>query len=134
MLKLVRTEEGVFYEGRKLTIVPQTSKGVGKEVVKILGLPGSDGAEYISLSRIPMGENEVQPQKRSSCLLTDEEKKRIDELQGEIDAIKAKARQRNLKKVDLKTVEAVMAMDEEARDAYINMLEKMCEKLKGEVR
>ena len=137
MLKLIRTENGVFYNDRKLTIVAQATKGPGKEVVKIEGLPGSDGAKWISLNKLSMGENDIVPVKREIAggyTLTDDEKARIDELQGEIDAIKARARQRNVNKGGLKTFDEIMAMDEESRVAYIRMLEERCEQIKKEMR
>lgn len=137
MLKLIRTEDGVFYNDRKLTIVAQATKGPGKEVVKIEGLPGSDGAKWISLNKLSMGENDIVPVKREVAggySLTDEEKARIDELQGEIDAIKERARKRNANKGGLKTFDEIMAMDEESRVAYIRMLEERCEQIKKEMR
>lgn len=137
MLKLIRTEDGVFYNDRKLTIVAQATKGPGKEVVKIEGLPGSDGAKWISLNKLSMGENDIVPVKREVAggyALTDEEKARIDELQGEIDAIKERARKRNANKGGLKTFDEIMAMDEDSRVAYIRMLEERCEQIKREMR
>ena len=137
MLKLIRTENGVFYNDRKLTIVAQATKGPGKEVVKIEGLPGSDGAKWISLNKLSMGENDIVPVKREVAggyALTDDEKARIDELQGEIDAIKERARKRNANKGGLKTFDEIMAMDEESRVAYIRMLEERCEQIKREMR
>lgn len=137
MLKLIRTQDGVFYNDRKLTIVAQATKGPGKEVVKIEGLPGSDGAKWISLNKLSMGENDIVPVKREVAggyALTDEEKARIDELQGEIDAIKERARKRNANKGGLKTFDEIMAMDEESRVAYIRMLEERCEQIKKEMR
>ena len=137
MLKLIRTEDGVFYNDRKLTIVAQATKGPGKEVVKIEGLPGSDGAKWISLNKLSMGENDIVPVKREVAggySLTDEEKARIDELQGEIDAIKERARKRNANKGGLKTFDEIMAMDEDSRVAYIRMLEERCEQIKKEMR
>lgn len=137
MLKLIRTQDGVFYNDRKLTIVAQATKGPGKEVVKIEGLPGSDGAKWISLNKLSMGENDIVPVKREVAggySLTDEEKARIDELQGEIDAIKERARKRNVNKGSLKTFDEIMAMDEESRVAYICMLEERCEQIKKEMR
>lgn len=137
MLKLIRTQDGVFYNDRKLTIVAQATKGPGKEVVKIEGLPGSDGAKWISLNKLSMGENDIVPVKREVAggySLTDEEKARIDELQGEIDAIKERARKRNANKGGLKTFDEIMAMDEDSRVAYICMLEERCEQIKREMR
>lgn len=137
MLKLIRTQDGVFYNDRKLTIVAQATKGPGKEVVKIEGLPGSDGAKWISLNKLSMGENDIVPVKREVAggySLTDDEKARIDELQGEIDAIKERARKRNANKGSLKTFDEIMAMDEDSRVAYIRMLEERCEQIKREMR
>lgn len=137
MLKLIRKQDGVFYNDRKLTIVAQATKGPGKEVVKIEGLPGSDGAKWISLNKLSMGENDIVPVKREVAggySLTDDEKARIDELQGEIDAIKERARKRNANKGSLKTFDEIMAMDEDSRVAYIRMLEERCEQIKREMR
>lgn len=140
MLKLIRTKDGVFCDGRKLTIVAQATKGIGKEVVKIEGLQGSNGAKWVSLNKLSMGENVIEPIKREVATggkgyeLTPDEQARVDELQAEIDAIKLKARQRYVKKPVMKSVEEVMAMDEDARSEYIASVEKFCEKLKGEVR
>lgn len=137
MLKLIRTQDGVFYNDRKLTIVAQATKGPGKEVVKIEGLPGSDGAKWISLNKLSLGENDIVPVKREVAggySLTDDEKARIDELQGEIDAIKERARKRNANKGSLKTFDEIMAMDEDSRVAYIRMLEERCEQIKREMR
>lgn len=137
MLKLIRTQDGVFYNDKKLTIVAQATKGPGKEVVKIEGLPGSDGAKWISLNKLSMGENDIVPVKREVAggySLTDDEKARIDELQGEIDAIKERARKRNANKGSLKTFDEIMAMDEDSRVAYIRMLEERCEQIKREMR
>jgi len=140
MLKLIRTENGVFCEGKRLTIVTQATKGPGKEVVKIEGLQGSNGAKWVSLSKLSMGENVIEPIKREvtsggkSYELTAEEQKKVDELQAEIDAIKARARQRYVKNPGLKTQTQLEAMNEAERLEYIRDLDNYIAFMKGEVR
>lgn len=140
MLKLIRNEDGVFCEGRKLTIVAQATKGVGKEVVKIDGLPGSNGAKWVSLNKLSMGENTIEPVRREvttggkSYELTADEQKRVDELQAEIDAIKARARKRYVKNPGLKTQAQLEAMSEEERIEYIRDLDNYIEFMKGGLR
>ena len=140
MLKLIRTEDGVFYNDRKLTIVAQATKGVGKEVVKIEGLQGSNGAKWISLNKLSMGENVIEPVKREvtsggkNYELTADEQARVDALQAEIDAIKARARQRYVKNPGLKTQAQLETMSEAERLDYIRDLDNYIAFMKGEAR
>ena len=97
MVVLERKGNEVFCGGRKLTIVPQATKGPGKEVVKIGGLEGSNGQQWISLSKLNEGINEIETQAKqiTTCsYLTQEEKKRIEELESEIREIKERAKLR----------------------------------------
>lgn len=99
MLKLVRTGDEVYFEGRKLVINAQASKGPNNEVVKIEGLPGSNGQKWISLSRLKEGENEFECEARKfskaqKYTLTAEEQEEVDRLQARIDEIIENAKSR----------------------------------------
>ncbi len=106
MLVLVRKGQEVFYNGQKLTIVEQATKGPGKEVVKVKGLEGSNGQQWISLSRLSEGKNELECQGRevtttSRYTLTAEEAARVKELQTELDSIIQAAKDRYVQKPNL---------------------------------
>jgi hypothetical protein len=99
MLKLTRKGRDVFYEGTKLTRVDQATKGPGNEVIKIEGLPGSNGAKWISLSKLKQGDNTVEVQGRQvtnsgSYSYTTEEKAELEKLQARINQIKTQAKLR----------------------------------------
>ena len=105
-MKLERINDEVFFEGKKLTIVAQATKGPGKEVVKIEGLPGSNGQKWISLKRLEQGINEIQCEAREVTVgqkykLTAEEQARVNELQNEIDEIINAAKARYVAKPDM---------------------------------
>lgn len=114
-MKLERINDEVFFEGKKLTIVAQATKGPGKEVVKIEDLPGSNGQKWISLKKLKQGINEIQCEAREVTVgakykLTAEEQAKVDEYKAKIDEIinAAKARYipnlNALKKIDLSTL------------------------------
>ena len=101
-LILKRVKDEVFFENRKLVISKQASKGAGNEVVKILGLPHSNGKQWISLSKLAEGINEVECTARvvtsqlskpetakvvETYKLNVDEQSKVDELQKQIDAI-----------------------------------------------
>ena len=122
MMKLERINDEVFFEGKKLTIVAQATKGPGKEVVKIEGLPGSNGQKWISLKRLDQGINEIQCEAREVTVgakykLTAEEQAKVNEYQAKIDAIIEGAKARyipnldKLEKIDFST----LSDDERAR-------------------
>lgn len=101
MLVLERKENNeVYCDGKKLTIIKQESKGSNKEVVKIIGLDGSNGQQYVSLSKLKVGFNEIECKARvtsnstsnskptqSNILLTQEEKSKYDELKKQLDEL-----------------------------------------------
>lgn len=127
MLVLERKGNEVFHNNSKLTIVEQATKGPGKEVVKIKGLEGSNGQQWISLSRLVEGKNEVECQGRevtttSRYTLTKEEAKRVKELQEELDAIIQGAKDRYVQKPNLNIDPSKMS--EAERLAKIEELKK----------
>lgn len=107
MLELERKGNEVFCKGVKLTIVPQTTKGPNKEVVKVSGLEGSNGQKWVSLAKLKEGMNTLECQGREvvysskSYQLTEDEKARVKELQDEIDSIIEGAKARYVKKPNL---------------------------------
>lgn len=106
MLVLERKGQEVFYQGRKLTIVAQASKGDNKEVVKIEGLEGSNGQKWVSLTKLKEGINEVETQGKvmnsKKYVLTLEETQQIEALQAQIDAIIENAKKRYVPHKDIK--------------------------------
>lgn len=106
MLVLERKGQEVFYQGRKLTIVAQASKGDNKEVVKIEGLEGSNGQKWVSLTKLKEGINEVETQGKvmnsKKYVLTLEETQQIEALQAQIDAIIEVAKKRYVPHKDIK--------------------------------
>lgn len=126
MLVLERKGNEVFCEGRKLTIVPQTTKGPNKEVVKIEGLEGSNGQKWISLTKLKEGLNELDCQARevtSSSVggysYTKEELEELKKLEARIAEIKAQAKARYVAKPKLMSVEEAKKLSEEELTAYI---------------
>ena len=122
MLTLTRDGNAVFCNGQALTINAQASKGPGKEVVYIGGLPGSNGAKWISLSKLQEGTNELHPKgqtraghQKSSKLdytLTEAENQEIAGLQRRYDDIIEAAKARYVPKPDLDVNVEVLSLDE----------------------
>ena len=105
MLELERRNDEVFYNGTKLKINAQASKGPGNEVVYIKDCPEANGQTWLSLSRLEEGMNMIECKPRVATVagaLTPEERERIAELQAEIDAIKAAAKARQSTKPNFK--------------------------------
>lgn len=128
MLVLTRKGADVYHNDVKLTIVAQTTKGEGKEVVKIEGLEGSNGQKWVSLSRLVEGDNEIECKAREVSTsqrytLTEDEKAEVAELQARIDEIIAKAKARYVAPIDLRKIDTTKMTDEQ-RDAVIKELEK----------
>jgi len=132
-LVLVRKASDVYFNDKKLTISAQASKGVGNEVVKIDGLPNSNGKKWLSLSLLKEGSNEVQCTARvvtsqigkpatakvlePTYRLNADEVKKVEALQAKIDAIIQVAKDRYVPRprIDLNPAE----MTEEERQAEI---------------
>jgi len=127
MLQLTKQGKDVYHEGKKLTRVDQATKGPGNEVIKIEGLPGSNGAKWISLSKLKEGLNQVevsgkQVTSTGSYTLTPAEKEEVDKLQARITEIKDAARlryQSQPKKVD------ASKLSPEQLEVYIAQLRKI---------
>lgn len=120
MLELERKGNEVFFNGKKLTIVAQSSKGEGKEVVKVVDLEGSNGQKYISLSKLNEGINEIECQGRDIAYskkyeLTLDEKLEVEELQSKIDSIIEVAKSRYIPK----TSKPITKMDDKELEQYI---------------
>ena len=98
MLTLVRKDDRVFYNDIELTINAQASKGPNNEVVKIAGLPNSNGQKWVSLSRLEQGKNQIACKARvvktQKYTLTDAEAAEIKKHQDAIDKIIATATER----------------------------------------
>lgn len=115
MIKLTRIENEVYFEGNKLRIVAQATKGPNMEVVNIAGLEGSNGQKWIMLKNVKEGEHEYETQGRDVQVgykLTEEEQARIAELQAEIDTIKQAAKDRYVRKPNLNVNPANMTLEE----------------------
>ena len=120
MIKLTRVGRDVFYEGTKLARVDQATKGPGNEVIKIDGLEGSNGAKWISLSKLQEGENEIEVKGKvvtnsGSYTLTQSEKDEMAKLQKRIDEIKAIGR----KRYELTKPKDLTKMSIEELEAYL---------------
>lgn len=146
MTTLVLERRGfeVFFEGRKLTVIAQASKGAGKEVVKIDGLPGSNGQKFVSLSKLVEGYNELDCQAKATTkqapkqqyVLTAEEQAQVDELQAQIgglqaqiDAIIDAARARYIPNIDLSC--DISQMSDAQREAMATQLEAIIARFKA---
>lgn len=124
MLTIVRKGSEVFYNGKKLTIVEQKTKGEGKEVVKIEGLEGSNGQKWVSLSRLKEGENVLECKAREFTItkrskdkeyeLTKEEEAEIQKYQGKINEIIERAKKRYVKVPNLNVDIGSMTPEEKA--------------------
>lgn len=129
MITLERKGNEVFYKGKKLTIVPQATKGPNKEVVKIEGLEGSNGQKWISLAKLKEGSNDIECVAREvtstnvgGYAYTEEEAKRVKELEAELAEIKARAKERYVAKPKLLSEADIAKMDDKAKDEYAQKL------------
>lgn len=129
IMLLVRKDNDVFFNGKKLTIVKQASKGAGNEVVKIDGLEGSNGQKWISLSKLQQGENDFFTQAREvvatqSYRLNEEETKEVKALQAKIDAIINNAKSRYVAKPKLDDIAKIKDMTKEDKERAIAEIAK----------
>jgi len=116
-----------------LTIVKQASKGPGNEVVRIEGLPGSNGAKWISLSKLVEGTNVVEVKGKeitsgSGYTLTKEEREQVEELEAQIKKIKDDARSRYVQKPKFINPETAT---KEQKEQAIKEFEEYLKRLKG---
>lgn len=133
MLVLEKRDGKVYCDGVELKINPQSSKGPGKEVVKVEGLPGSNGQTWVSLSRLKEGFNEIETQKREISSyqkynLTQEEKDEIKLHQSIIDEIINNAKSRYVPKMDYKKLgnqEYVNSLTDDQLEYEIQRLDNM---------
>ena len=128
MLVLERKGCEVFHNNNKLKINTQSSKGPNKEVVWVGDLEEANGQQWVSLSKLKEGINEIECKKRvikngSKYFLTEEERQRIEEIDKEKEAIIENAKQRyeNVKKLENKQLDAKDLTIEE-RQAMIDYL------------
>lgn len=126
VLVLTRKNDEVFFGSTKLTIVAQASKGSNKEVVKIAGLPNSNGQKWVSLAKLQQGSNVLACKAKevttSSYSLTADEVKKVNELQSQIDAIKEAAKARYIAKPNLNL--NVQELTKEQRIAEVEKIKK----------
>ena len=133
----IRKEFGYVYdeEGKALTINKQASKGPGNEVVKIEGLPNSNGQKWIALNKIKEGDNYFKCKKANRTLssnsyeLTDDEEKEVAELQARLDAIIEAAKARYVKKPNLNV--KIAELSQEEKEKHIQELEAYLKSLRG---
>jgi len=126
MLVLERKGSEVFCNSKKLTIVAQSTKGEGKEVVKVEGLEGSNGQKWVSLSKLNEGSNNVETNARevkssAKYELTESEKIKVEKLQTQIDAIITTAKSRYIPKIDLNKIDPSKLTPEEKANLIIQL-------------
>ena len=127
MLVLTRKGMDVFHDDTKLTMVAQATKGANKEVVKIDGIPGSNGQKWISLCTRNEGINNLNGLKGREVTvtskgysLTSDEQTQVDALQAQIDVIVNAAKARYTPKPNMNVNPAKMTKAErEAKYAEI---------------
>lgn len=134
MLILERKGNEVYFEGKKLTINAQASKGPNQEVVKIEGLPNSNGQKWLSLSRLKEGVNEIEAAGRQVASrkysLTPAEEAEVKELQARIDAIIEAAKARYVAPINLNKLDP-SKMTEEEKAAAIEAIQAHLEALRA---
>lgn len=127
MIILERKGTEVFYNGTKLTIVAQATKGPGKECVKVEGLEGANGAKWVSLSKLKEGTNELELQARNvtsagAYTLTPDEAEEVKKLKARIEEIITGAKARYVAKPKLDVNVQDMTLEE--RIAKVEELKK----------
>ena len=123
-LTLTRKDRDVYFDGTKLTRVDQSTKGPNNEVIKIEGLPNSNGKKWISLNLLAQGVNELTctakavtrhaqtaAQKRNYTLTPDEDAI-VKQLQVQIDTIVDAAKARYIPRPNLDVDTSKMSTEE----------------------
>ena len=135
-LYIHRKQDVCFDEaGKALTINAQKSKGPGNEVVKIEGLPNSNGQKWIALNKIEQGENWFECKKSNRTLsnasyqLTADEKAEVEKHQKVIDVIIQAAKDRYVKKPNLNV--KLSEMTNTQKQKHIEELEMYLNSLRG---
>lgn len=130
MLVLERKGNEVFYNGERLKINTQASKGEGNEAVYIEGLEGSNGQKWISLNKLKEGINEIECKGRvisKDYELTKEEQEEIAQYQAKIDTIIQNAKNRYFKMPNLNKVK-IENLSDEQKLQMIEQLQKLLNK------
>lgn len=120
MIVLTRRGNDVFFGNQKLTINPQQTKGPNKEVVKIEGLPGTNGQKWVSLTRLVEGDNQIECQGREVTItkkyvLTKEEQEEVNRLQTRINEIIEGAKKRYVPRPNLNVDPTKLTEEEKAK-------------------
>lgn len=129
MLKLEKINNEVFYNGIKLKINAQASKGPNNEVVYVADLPEANGQKWISLKKLHEGINELECQGREVTIgkkyvLTPEENQKVAELQAQINEIINNAKSRYVPKTNINDINKLTT---EQKLALIKQLEAQLE-------
>lgn len=140
IITLEKTNENrIFYiDGEnkiELKVNKQQSKGEGKEVVDIEKVVGENYQKWVSLSKLNIGENEVELKPRKQLTiekysLTKEEEEEIKQLENRINEIKENARKRYIPKVDFSKIDVEKLTDEQKIE-LMGKLEKYLEVKRG---
>lgn len=114
-----------------LKVNKQQTKGEGKEVVDIEKIVGENYQKWVSLSKLNIGENEIELKPRKQLTiekysLTKEEEEEIKQLENRINEIKENARKRYIPKVDFTKID-VEKLSEEQKVELMEKLEKYLE-------
>lgn len=114
-----------------LKVNKQQSKGEGKEVVDIEKIVGENYQKWVSLSKLNIGENEIELKPRKQLTiekysLTKEEQEEITQLENRINEIKENARKRYIPKVDFTKID-IEKLSEEQKVELMEKLEKYLE-------
>ena len=120
MIVLTRRGNEVFFGNQKLTINAQQTKGPGKEVVKIEGLPGTNGQKWVSLTKLVEGDNQIECQGREVTItkkyvLTKEEQEEVNRLQTRINEIIEGAKKRYVPRPNLNVDPTKLTQDEKEK-------------------
>jgi hypothetical protein len=118
-----------------LKVNKQQTKGEGKEVVDIEKVVGENYQKWVSLSKLNIGENEVELKPRKQLTiekysLTKEEEEEIKQLENRINEIKENAKRRYIPKIDFTKID-VEKLSDEQKVELMEKLEKYLEVKRG---